>query len=196
MNDPDAADHHALHQRTEVVDRIDAEGLPPARWMLQRVVDEADTFVAPHSTTVSRMSTGLLHALLFDGKGGATPLDWDGLRAWTSNDGVLWVNLDYSVADAATWLPKTRARRSIRSCSPRSSIRIRDRVPRSLTAEIERLHDRARDQRQRRRRPRGLDLGTLLHRAASDRDAAPSRIAIDERDRERPRTPQGPAQRW
>ena len=50
------------------------------------------------------MSTGLLHALLFDGKGGATPLDWDGLRAWTSNDGVLWVNLDYSVADAATWL--------------------------------------------------------------------------------------------
>jgi zinc transporter len=49
-------------------------------------------------------ATGLQHAFLLDGKGGATPLDWDGVRAWKPADGLLWINLDYSVPDARSWL--------------------------------------------------------------------------------------------
>ncbi len=48
--------------------------------------------------------SGLLHAFLLDGKGGATILDWAGVAAWSANDGVLWINLDYSLPDAARWL--------------------------------------------------------------------------------------------
>lgn len=47
---------------------------------------------------------GLLHAFLLDGKGGAKSLDWAGVAAWTVADGVLWLNLDYSLPDAARWL--------------------------------------------------------------------------------------------
>jgi zinc transporter len=50
------------------------------------------------------MASGLLYAYVLDGKGGARKLDWDGLRAWGSNDGILWVDLDYTEADAAAWL--------------------------------------------------------------------------------------------
>jgi zinc transporter len=54
------------------------------------------------------MSTGLLHALLFDGTGGARALDgWAALDAWSPNDGVVWINLDYSVPEAAAWLEKS-----------------------------------------------------------------------------------------
>jgi zinc transporter len=53
------------------------------------------------------MSTGLLHALLLDGQGGARVLDgWDAVNAWSPNDGVVWLNLDYSIADVAAWLPQ------------------------------------------------------------------------------------------
>jgi len=31
-------------------------------------------------------------------------LDWNGVRAWSPSDGVLWLNLDYSLPDAAAWL--------------------------------------------------------------------------------------------
>ena len=48
--------------------------------------------------------TGLLHAFLLDGKGGATRLDWDGVRGWKPADGVLWLNLDYTRADVQAWL--------------------------------------------------------------------------------------------
>lgn len=48
--------------------------------------------------------SGLQHAFLLDGKGGATRLDWAGVAGWSPNDGVLWVNLDYSRPDAAAWL--------------------------------------------------------------------------------------------
>ncbi|HVK88694.1 MAG TPA: zinc transporter ZntB [Kofleriaceae bacterium] len=49
-------------------------------------------------------TSGLLHAFLLDGKGGAMSLDWNGVRAWSPSDGVLWLNLDYSLPDAAAWL--------------------------------------------------------------------------------------------
>jgi len=51
--------------------------------------------------------SGLLHALLLDGSGGARALDWAGVAAWSPNDGVLWINLDYTEDDAKAWIEKT-----------------------------------------------------------------------------------------
>lgn len=51
-----------------------------------------------------REMTGLDHAYLLDGKGGARSLDWAGVTAWQPADGVLWLNLDYSATDAQQWL--------------------------------------------------------------------------------------------
>jgi zinc transporter len=51
--------------------------------------------------------SGLLHALLFDGAGGARALDWNGIAAWSPNDGVLWINLDYTQDDARAWIENT-----------------------------------------------------------------------------------------
>jgi zinc transporter len=48
--------------------------------------------------------TGLQHAFLLDGKGGAKQLDWAGIAAWTPADGVLWINLDYQMPDVKEWL--------------------------------------------------------------------------------------------
>jgi zinc transporter len=48
--------------------------------------------------------TGLLHALVLDGAGGARTVDWDGVTGWQPADGVLWLSLDYSAPDAARWL--------------------------------------------------------------------------------------------
>lgn len=49
--------------------------------------------------------SGLVHALLLDGKGGARALaGWDAIRAWSPNDGVLWLDLDYSAEDVTSWL--------------------------------------------------------------------------------------------
>jgi len=54
------------------------------------------------------VSTGLVHALVFDGKGGAGALaDWDAIHAWSPSDGVLWLDLDYSMSDVAAWLRET-----------------------------------------------------------------------------------------
>src|SRR5256885_14151142 len=51
------------------------------------------------------MSTsGLLHAYLLDGQGGARSVDWSGIARWSPNDGILWLNLDYSANDSETWL--------------------------------------------------------------------------------------------
>src|SRR5215831_10860906 len=49
-------------------------------------------------------ASGLAHALLLDGRGGAERLDWNGVARWTPDDGPLWLNLDYTVADAQRWL--------------------------------------------------------------------------------------------
>src|SRR5438067_2593326 len=48
--------------------------------------------------------SGLLHALLFDGEGHARSLDWESVAKWSPNDGILWLNLDYQLADADAWL--------------------------------------------------------------------------------------------
>jgi zinc transporter len=48
--------------------------------------------------------SGLLHAFLLDGAGGARRLDWPGVQAWKPADGTLWLSLDYSIEDAKAWL--------------------------------------------------------------------------------------------
>jgi zinc transporter len=51
------------------------------------------------------MTTGLVHALLFDGRGGARKLaGWAEVASWSPNDGVLWINVDYSIPDVGDWL--------------------------------------------------------------------------------------------
>jgi zinc transporter len=50
--------------------------------------------------------TGLQHAFVLDGTGGGKPVDWPGVIAWKPEDGVLWVNLDYSAPDAVRWLER------------------------------------------------------------------------------------------
>ncbi|CAN5160641.1 zinc transporter ZntB [soil metagenome] len=51
------------------------------------------------------MSTGLVHALVLDGQGGARALvDWTAVAAWKPEEGVLWLNLDYSFEDVTRWL--------------------------------------------------------------------------------------------
>jgi zinc transporter len=53
---------------------------------------------------VTDPETGLLLAFLLDGRGGGRALDWDGVRNWKPEDGVLWIHLDYSMPDSVTWL--------------------------------------------------------------------------------------------
>lgn len=47
---------------------------------------------------------GLLHAFVFDGAGGGSALDWDGVTRWRPDDGILWLHLDYGAEDAQKWL--------------------------------------------------------------------------------------------
>jgi len=47
---------------------------------------------------------GLVAAYRLDGRGGGTPLDWDGIGAWQPGDGVLWVHLNRQFEDAQRWL--------------------------------------------------------------------------------------------
>jgi zinc transporter len=47
---------------------------------------------------------GLICAFVLDGEGGGTRLDWEGVRAWKPDDGVLWVHVDRKDAYAADWI--------------------------------------------------------------------------------------------
>jgi zinc transporter len=47
---------------------------------------------------------GLIFAYLLDGQGGGRRLDWPGIRAWTPQDGVLWVHLDRTGERAQSWV--------------------------------------------------------------------------------------------
>ncbi len=49
--------------------------------------------------------TGLIHALLLDGKGGATALDWEkAITSTPQGDEILWIHLDYTHPQAADWI--------------------------------------------------------------------------------------------
>lgn len=73
------------------------------------------------------MGPGLVYALLLDGHGGAAPLDWEGVRRWRPEDGVLWVHLDYSEPTAAAWIAERSsldptARLALLDADPRPSV--------------------------------------------------------------------------
>lgn len=73
------------------------------------------------------MGPGLVYALLLDGHGGATPLNWEGVRGWRPEHGVLWVHMDYSEPTAATWISERSsldptARLALLDVDPRPSV--------------------------------------------------------------------------
>ena len=47
---------------------------------------------------------GLIHAYLLDGHGGGRALDWEAVKAWSPQQGILWVHLDYTAPRTADWL--------------------------------------------------------------------------------------------
>ena len=47
---------------------------------------------------------GLLFACVLDGQGGGRELDWEGIRAWSPEDDVLWVHLDRTGEQARAWV--------------------------------------------------------------------------------------------
>ncbi len=47
---------------------------------------------------------GLLFAYVLDGQGGGRELDWPGIKAWSAQDGVLWVHLDRTGAKARSFV--------------------------------------------------------------------------------------------
>lgn len=50
------------------------------------------------------MGTGLLHALLLDGEGGARRLKWEEVNQWQPEQGEIWIHLDYTVYETKSWL--------------------------------------------------------------------------------------------
>jgi zinc transporter len=47
---------------------------------------------------------GMRFGCILDGRGGATNVDWAGVRQWRPEQGVLWVHLERDHEDAARWL--------------------------------------------------------------------------------------------
>ena len=47
---------------------------------------------------------GLVHALLLDGSGGASEMDWHQVDSWTAEQGCLWLHFNFTAAGAAEWL--------------------------------------------------------------------------------------------
>ena len=49
---------------------------------------------------------GLICAYLLDGEGGGKHLDWPEIETWKPGDGLLWVHLDRTGAQASNWIQK------------------------------------------------------------------------------------------
>lgn len=47
---------------------------------------------------------GLINAFILDGKGGGRAIDWQGIRAWQADQGMLWVHLNFTVEGSQHWL--------------------------------------------------------------------------------------------
>jgi zinc transporter len=58
----------------------------------------------PDNTLSYGATPGLRFACLLDGRGGCKHLDWDGVRNWKAEDGVLWVHLERDEPAAQAWL--------------------------------------------------------------------------------------------
>ena len=52
----------------------------------------------------SQAPEGLIHALLLDGHGGASPLSWDNVNAWTPAQGCLWLHFNFELPGVEEWL--------------------------------------------------------------------------------------------
>ncbi len=50
--------------------------------------------------------TGLLYAWVLNGQGGGESLDWEKVKQWTPQQGVLWVHLEYSNKAVQQWVLK------------------------------------------------------------------------------------------
>ncbi len=50
--------------------------------------------------------TGLLYSYLLDGSGGGTIQDWDQIKQWQPQQGMLWIHLEYSNPFVQEWLLK------------------------------------------------------------------------------------------
>lgn len=49
-------------------------------------------------------NSGLVFAYALDGSGSGRDLDWEGVKKWRPEDGVLWIHLDYRGNAAQKWL--------------------------------------------------------------------------------------------
>ncbi len=47
---------------------------------------------------------GLIHAILFDGKGGSQPLGWQEINNWSPEQGILWIHLSCTEPGSISWL--------------------------------------------------------------------------------------------
>ena len=47
---------------------------------------------------------GIVFSYVLNGKGGATPVDWNKIKQWKPGQGVLWLHLDYMNDNAQRWL--------------------------------------------------------------------------------------------
>lgn len=52
----------------------------------------------------SQPPEGLIHALLLDGSGGASPLGWENVNAWTPEQGCLWLHFNFEHPGVEEWL--------------------------------------------------------------------------------------------
>jgi zinc transporter len=52
---------------------------------------------------------GLISAFLLDGEGGGRAIEWDEVRSWTAERGMLWVHLDRTESAAQQWLQSQAA---------------------------------------------------------------------------------------
>jgi len=68
----------------------------------------AATAAAATSTSTASLTygaaPGLRFASVLDGNGGCKDLDWEGVRHWRAEDGVLWVHLERDDPTANAWL--------------------------------------------------------------------------------------------
>lgn len=49
-------------------------------------------------------NNGLIFAFVLDGQGGGKAIEWQDIRTWSEDDGILWMHLDYTAPDAEKWL--------------------------------------------------------------------------------------------
>lgn len=58
----------------------------------------------PNTMPAIPVDNGLVAAYVLDGQGGGRALDWAGVKAWTPDQGLLWVHLDHETPETARWI--------------------------------------------------------------------------------------------